>query len=79
MTHDYVKAGVSGVSILTDELLGGSIEDLKTVRKYENCPILRKDFIVDEYQIIEAKANGADVILLIAGALTKESLLHWGP
>ncbi len=79
VTHDYVKAGVSGVSILTDEnYFGGSIEDLKTVRNYENCPILRKDFIVDEYQIIEAKANGADVILLIAGALTKRELITLG-
>ena len=79
VTHDYVKAGVSGVSILTDEnYFGGYIEDLLTVRKYENCPILRKDFIVDEYQIIEAKANGADVILLIAGVLTKRELIALG-
>ena len=79
VTHDYVKAGVSGVSILTDEdYFGGSIEDLQTVRKHENCPILRKDFIIDEYQIIEAKAKGADVILLIAAALTKRELIALG-
>ena len=79
VTRDYVKAGVSGVSILTDEdYFGGSIEDLQTVRKYENCPVLRKDFIIDEYQIIEAKAKGADVILLIAAALTRRELIALG-
>ena len=65
VAHDYVKAGVSGLSILTDQdYFGGSIMDLQTVREHQNCPVLRKDFMVDEYQIIEAKAMGADVILL---------------
>jgi indole-3-glycerol phosphate synthase len=66
----YMQAGASSLSILTDnEYFGGSNEDLKVVRKYNFCPILRKDFVVDEYQIIEAKSIGADCILLIAAAL----------
>ncbi|MDP2043235.1 MAG: indole-3-glycerol phosphate synthase TrpC [Algoriphagus sp.] len=66
----YMQAGASALSILTEkEYFGGSNEDLKVVRKYNFCPILRKDFVVDEYQIIEAKSIGADCILLIAAAL----------
>lgn len=66
----YMQAGASGLSVLTDtEFFGGKNEDLKTARKYNYCPILRKDFIIDEYQIIEAKSIGADCILLIAAAL----------
>ena len=71
----YVRAGVSALSILTDEkFFGGSNEDLIVARKFNSCPILRKDFIVDEYQLIEAKSIGADVILLIAAALTPEEI-----
>ena len=66
----YMQAGASALSILTDkEYFGGTNEDLKTVRKFNFCPILRKDFVVDEYQIVEAKSIGADCILLIAAAL----------
>jgi indole-3-glycerol phosphate synthase len=66
----YMQGGASALSILTDgEFFGGSIEDLKTARKFNFCPILRKDFMIDEYQIIEAKSIGADAILLIAAAL----------
>jgi indole-3-glycerol phosphate synthase len=66
----YMQAGASALSILTDnKFFGGSNEDLTTARKYNFCPILRKDFTIDEYQIIEAKSIGADAILLIAAAL----------
>ncbi len=71
----YMQGGASAISVLTDkEFFGGSNEDLKTVRKYNYCPILRKDFVLSEYQIIEAKSIGADAILLIASILNKEEL-----
>ena len=71
----YMQAGASALSILTDkEFFGGKNEDLTTARKFNFCPILRKDFIIDEYQIIEAKSIGADCILLIAAALEPAKL-----
>ena len=68
---EYCQVGASGISILTDEpFFGGTSQDLITARPLVDCPILRKEFIVDEYQLYEAKAIGADVILLIASALS---------
>lgn len=68
----YMIAGASALSVLTDhKYFSGSNEDLRIARKYNYCPILRKDFIIDEYQVIEAKSIGADAILLIGAVLTK--------
>lgn len=70
VTTGYFRSGASGLSILTDlEFFGGTADDLTRARELNPVPILRKDFIVDEYQIIESKAMGADAILLIAAAL----------
>ena len=71
----YIQAGATALSILTDyEFFGGSLEDLDAARQVCVCPILRKDFILNEYQIIEAKSFGADVILLIAKILSPEQI-----
>lgn len=78
VTAGYVLAGASGLSVLTDECyFGGSIEDLAKARwANPTTPILRKDFIIDIYQVYESKAHGADVILLIAESLDKQVLLE---
>ena len=73
----YEEAGASGCSILTDEkFFGGCNADLVHARQKVNVPILRKDFIIDEYQLFEAKALGADVILLIAECLKKNEVVQ---
>jgi indole-3-glycerol phosphate synthase len=76
VTTAYTQAGVSGISVLTDsKFFKGRSEDLKRARKYNpNTPILRKEFIIDEYQLLEAKSIGADVILLIAECLDKKRI-----
>ena len=74
----YQKALASGMSVLTDgKYFGGSLDDLIIARAATNFPILRKEFIVDEYQIIEAKAYGADAILLIASYLTAQEIKQY--
>lgn len=77
VTSAYVAAGVSGLSVLTDhQYFGGSFENLAKARfANPHTPILRKDFMLDPYQVYEAKAHGADLILLIAASLSKEEML----
>lgn len=71
----YMQAGASALSILTDnKFFKGKNADLTEARKFNFCPILRKDFVVDEYQIVEAKSIGADAILLIAECLDKQQV-----
>jgi indole-3-glycerol phosphate synthase len=72
ITNAYTKFGASGLSVLTDEqFFGGTTSDLINARVNE-IPILRKDFMIDEYQVTEARSMGADVILLIAACLSPE-------
>ncbi|MCY4191971.1 MAG: indole-3-glycerol phosphate synthase TrpC [Rhodospirillaceae bacterium] len=66
----YAEAGAAAISVLTEpNHFGGALEDLDTVREAQTTPVLRKDFIVDPYQIIEARVSGADAILLIVAAV----------
>jgi indole-3-glycerol phosphate synthase len=75
VTKAYADNGASGISVLTDEQsFGGTMKDLIAARINNNIPILRKDFMIDEYQLVEAKAIGADVILLIAACLTPQKV-----
>jgi indole-3-glycerol phosphate synthase len=71
VARGYLHAGISAISVLTDEqFFGGSNQDLVNVAGTVDIPLLRKDFVIDEYQVIEAKATGASAILLIAAMLT---------
>ena len=78
VTVSYEEAGVSAISVLTDyEFFKARKEDIANARAAVNIPILRKDFVVDDYQIYEAKSIGADAILLIAAILTSDQVKHF--
>src|SRR5690606_33479554 len=75
VTQAYAEAGASALSVLTDtKFFGGNIDDLIAARKANVIPVLRKEFILDEYQILEAKSVGADIILLIAAILKPDTV-----
>ena len=76
IVHGYEYGGAVGISFLTEKnFFDGSVEDFKEARKITKLPLLRKDFIIDEYQIIESKSIGADAILLIAACLNDTDIL----
>ena len=75
LAESYESAGASVISVLTEERrFKGTLADLTAVRSRVSIPILRKDFMVDEYQFFEARSNGADMVLLIVAALAKSQL-----
>lgn len=75
VAQGYANAGAKGMSVLTDgKYFGGSLDDLLLARAAVSIPLLRKEFIIDEYQLLEAKAHGADVILLIAAILERPEI-----
>ena len=75
LAEQYEAAGATLISVLTEQRrFGGSLADLDAVRSRVNIPVLRKDFMVDEYQFFEARAHGADVVLLIVAALSQSQL-----
>jgi indole-3-glycerol phosphate synthase len=75
LAEKYQEAGAAAVSVLTEQRrFGGSLADLDAVRSLIDIPVLRKDFMVDEYQFLEARAHGADIVLLIVAALSKSQL-----
>lgn len=78
VAKDYQAAGASAISVLTDlDFFGGSNEDLSSIRDAINIPILRKEFIIDPFQIHESKSIGADIILLIAACLTPDEVISF--
>ena len=78
LAKTYQATGASVVSVLTEaRRFGGSLEDLAAVRKAVSIPVLRKDFMVDEYQFYEARAYGADMVLLIVAALEQTQLVEF--
>lgn len=75
LAASYAEAGAAVISVLTEQRrFGGTLADLDLVRSSVELPILRKDFMIDEYQFYEARAHGADVILLIVAALSRNQL-----
>lgn len=75
LAEKYQEAGAAAVSVLTEQRrFGGSLADLDAVRSRIEIPVLRKDFMVDEYQFLEARAHSADIVLLIVAALSKSQL-----
>jgi indole-3-glycerol phosphate synthase len=77
MARDYERGGAVAVSVLTEQdYFDGSLDDLRAVRNAVSLPILRKDFVVDEYQVYESAVAGADALLLIVAALDDDSLAH---
>jgi indole-3-glycerol phosphate synthase len=77
IARQYESGGAAAVSVLTEPtFFDGALEHLAAVRRAIKLPLLRKDFIVDEYQLLEARANGADAALLIAAALEQEDLVR---
>ncbi len=75
IANTYFKSNIQAISILTDKnFFRGNISFLRDIAKIKKAPLLRKDFIIDEFQVLDAKANGADIILLICEALNKSSI-----
>src|ERR1700722_1467871 len=74
VARDYASSGAAAISVLTDRHFKGSLDDLRAVRETVDLPLLRKDFIFDPYQLYEARAAGADCILLIAAMLKEGEL-----
>ena len=74
VARDYARGGAAAISVLTDRHFKGSLDDLRAVRQAVDIPLLRKDFMFDEYQLHEARAAGADCILLIVAMLEQERL-----
>ena len=75
LAASYETGGASAISVLTEQRrFGGSLDDLRDVRDAVSLPVLRKDFLVDEYQVLEARAAGADLVLLIVAALDQPAL-----